>query len=723
MILIRGLTTLVLALSALPSSAHAADDPTAVARRIAASTQLAAQEYRIGVRNGKIVADAEVEEARLFLTEAKRSAKLLPGTTAASTTRQLEALLALVGRTGAPDSVDAGVRALGADMAKALGVSLDEVPSRTPSLARGAEIWQQQCSSCHGLVGGGDGPAAIGLTPKPAVLANAVLLADVTPLDFYRRVTIGVAGTAMPSYESRLSADDRWAVSAYATLLRYPAAKGNVPEAFGTFGAHAQQSDAALLAALGAASDAAGLGRLAAIRRHGDSGKATVDPVTIFATVRHQLDSAVALAQAGQGEAASSKAFDAYMTFEQVERGVSAKAPALGKELEAAFAALRTRSIGGATSAEIVGIRSQLQVALERAERTVADALSPMNLFTQSFFLMLREGLEAILIVGALITFLVKTGAGDRKRDIHVGVGAALFASVLTAVALETIFQIAPAQREALEGGTMVIATGFLFYVSYWLLSKMEVGKWTAFVKGRVGSAVSSGSTFALASAAFLATYREGFETVLFYKALFAAGGQGGSVSAVLAGMLLGSVALGIIYVAINRFGVRLPLKPFFAFTSAFLYYMAFVFAGKGIMELQEGSIVSTTLLPWAPRIPALGIYPTLESLSLQGVLFVLAVFALVWNFVIAPRRVRGVTNVMVPEPIAARAVAAVETARAAVTQAAEQPMSISATAQRDLFRSLERMEADLAAMRAEVERMKGYLAPQSVQLPLEPGA
>jgi high-affinity iron transporter len=719
MILIRGFTALILAAGAFSATAHAADDPVALAKRIAAASSLAAAEYRIGVRDGKVVADAEVEEARLFLTEAKRSASLLPAAAGAPAVARLEQLLALVDRTGAPDSLDVGVRTLAADLSIALGVSLEETPKQTPSLARGAEVYQQQCSSCHGLAGRGDGPAAAGLTPTPSNLADHAALADVTPLDFYRRVTIGVAGTAMPAFEARLSAEDRWAAAAYATMLRYPSAKGTVPAAFADFAAHAKVNDAALLAAIGAQADERGLSQLAAIRRNGADERQTVDATAVFTVVRAQLDSAVALAAGSRGEAASAKAFDAYMTFEAVEREVRAKNPSLADELEAGFASLRTRAQGGATQDELGAIRGQLQTALERAERTVGDALSPMNLFLQSFFLMLREGVEAILIVGALITFLVKTGAGERKRDIHVGVGAALFASVLTAVALETVISLAPAQREALEGGTMVLATVFLFYVSYWLLSKMEVVKWTNFVKSRVGDAVSSGSALALASAAFLAVYREGFETVLFYKALFVAGGEGGSISAVFAGMGLGALALTGVYVAINKFGVRLPLKPFFAATSAFLYYMAFVFAGKGIMELQEGGVVPTTLLTWAPRIPALGIYPTLESLALQGVLAGLAVVALVWTFVIEPRReatrVAGLTPVLVPEPApsAARAAAAIETARAAVTEVVPAvTAALPQTAQRDLLRSLERMEADLAAMRAEVERMRGYLVP-----------
>jgi high-affinity iron transporter len=346
---------------------------------------------------------------------------------------------------------------------------------------------------------------------------------------------------------------------------------------------------------------------------------------------------------------------------------------------------------------ELDGIRRQLEAGLENAERTLGDDLSPANLFFQSFVIMVREGLEAILIVGALMTFLVKMGAARRKRDIHIGVGAALGASLLTALALETIFYVTPAKREALEGLTMVVATTVLFYVSYWLLSKMEVVKWNHFVKSKVQDALTSGSSLALASAAFLAVYREGFETVLFYKALFVSGGPTGGAMPILMGILIGAVVLVGIYVAISRFGVRLPLKPFFGVTSAFLYYMAFVFAGKGIAELQEGSLLPTTILTWAPRVPALGIYPTLESVVAQSILVVLLIVALIWTFVLEPRK-SGRRSDPRTGPKALRQAPSVA------------PAAGPQNAGVELLRSLERIEADLAEMRSEVERMKANL-------------
>ena len=216
---------------------------------------------------------------------------------------------------------------------------------------------------------------------------------------------------------------------------------------------------------------------------------------------------------------------------------------------------------------------------------------------------------------------------------------AAIAASLLTALALETVFHLSPAHQEALEGATMVVATAVLFYVSYWLLSKMEVVKWNHFVKSKVHDAVTSGSALALGSAAFLAVYREGFETVLFYKALVISAGPGAGAAPIGGGMLLGALLLVGVYIAINRFGIRLPLKPFFAVTSAFLYYMAFVFAGSGVAELQEGGFVPMTpVAVGAPdsrtRHPSHG--GVADGAGRAGAL---ALLALVWTFVVEPRR------------------------------------------------------------------------------------
>lgn len=672
-------------------------DLTASARRLAAAAQLAADEYHLGVSGGKIIAQPEVDEAKLFLAEARRNALRLPNPVGGKAIDALDHLDAMVTRVAEPDSVALGVAALVDGLTRGLNIALDEIPSEAPSLARGREVYEANCAGCHGAAGRGDGPQGAGLTPRPANLADGAALLGSSPVDFYRRITVGAAGTAMVPFEHVLLPADRWAVAVYGSVLRLPAPVGQVPEALRSFPATARMSDAELLRALGPGATSASV---AAVRTGQARQTGVAASASIFTEMRRQLDSAYALAHAGRAEDARAMAMDAYITFEQVERELRARDPVLTQRIEAAFSSLRTRAGAGATVAQLGEIRQELARGLEHAERALVDQLSPTNLFVQSFIILVREGLEAILVIGALMAFLVRTGNGHRRRDIHLGVGAALGMSLLTAAALETVFALSRSHQEGLEGAVMLLAGATLFYVSYWLLSKLEVAKWNRFVRAKMENALTRGSALALASVAFLAVYREGFETVLFYKALAVSGGAGGAAWApVAAGILVGGVVLAGVYLAIHRFGVRLPLKPLFGATSALLYYMAFVFAGKGIMELQGAGAIALTPVVWAPRIPIMGIYPSVESLAVQGLLVVLAVVALVWIFFVQPRRL-NLTSVLVPEPD--------PTARVGgeVSKLASRPGDA------ELLRSIDRIEVDLAEVRSELERMKKQVTP-----------
>ncbi len=183
------------------------------------------------------------------------------------------------------------------------------------------------------------------------------------------------------------------------------------------------------------------------------------------------------------------------------------------------------------------------------------------------------------------------------------------------------------------------VATVVLFYVSYWLLSKMEVAKWNHFVKSKVQDALTSGSALALASAAFLAVYREGFETVLFYKALFVPR-TAPARCRWRAGCWPAALVLAGVYVAINRFGVRLAAQAVLRGDQrASSTTWRSSSRARASPSFRKGASSTTTVVTWAPRIPALGIYPTVESLAAQGLLLVLSVAALVWTFVIEPRR------------------------------------------------------------------------------------
>jgi high-affinity iron transporter len=249
----------------------------------------------------------------------------------------------------------------------------------------------------------------------------------------------------------------------------------------------------------------------------------------------------------------------------------------------------------------------------------------------QSFLIILREGFEAILVVGAVVAFLLKTGHRERLKSIWMGIALALVASAVTAIGLRTVLKAIPASQEIIEGVTLLVAVAVLFSVSYWLISRVEAAKWQQFIREKVNTALDHGGGRALAFVAFLAVYREGAETALFYQALF---NEGDAVmTPIVLGIVAGFAVLAVVFTLFYRFGVRIPLRPFFSVTSVLLYYMAFVFMGTGIRELQEGNAVSITPIRGLPTIGALGFYPTWETMVAQLVLLGLFVFAVAKTF------------------------------------------------------------------------------------------
>src|SRR5690606_9847537 len=272
------------------------------------------------------------------------------------------------------------------------------------------------------------------------------------------RVTLGVAGTSMVGFEGALSEDDRWAVALYASTLRLPAAQGRAPERLAGFALSATHSDLQLIASLGHRGPpaAAVLARVAAIRQAGAADDAA-RTAAAFGRVRRQLGEAVEIAAAGRPEDAGSTALAAYMTFEALERDLRPRNPGLASELEQAFTGFRLDAQGGKPGTELRRAEVQLVTLLDRAERELGAERRPLDLFLQSFILLVREGLEAILIVGALLAFLTKVGASRRARDVKAGIGAAIGASLLTAVLIETVFHLTPADQEVLEGATMLL--------------------------------------------------------------------------------------------------------------------------------------------------------------------------------------------------------------------------------------------------------------------------
>jgi high-affinity iron transporter len=558
------------------------------AKRLSSVVGVAVEEYAKAVdERGRLVSKAEYDETYGFLTDARPIAERLSGYDAPKTRAILDSMITVVAARQPPSAIRELHERFLASLGAAGAMDLPKAPLDT---AEGHALYASTCASCHGVTGAGDGPAGRTLNPAPPAIGVKALTADLTPTLAYNVISVGVRGTAMPGFASSLTPQQRWNIIAYIYALRGEKLTLPVPRRDAT----------------------------------------AVPPDSASPVILALLDSALDFARKGQVSEAGDRAFDAYIAFEPLETSAGAKRPGLIATMERHFADFK----GAVSKNDLRGAKSSRDAIADGLPTVVELTQRPSTswqAFFQSFLIILREGFEAILVVGAIVALLIKTGHRERLRSIWIGIGLGLAASLITAVVLKTLLAAMPASREIVEATTMLIAVVVLFSVSYWLISKVEAAKWQKFIQEKVSSALEHGGGKALALVAFLAVYREGAETALFYQALFNEGPNVG-LELVL-GIVVGFAVLAVIFTLFYRYGVRIPMRPFFTVTSILLYFMAFVFMGKGIRELQEGNIMPITVIPGGPHVDALGIYPSVETLTAQGILIVLLLFATLKTF------------------------------------------------------------------------------------------
>ena len=709
-----------LASVALLSGSSAAQAQEHPAKRLSSIVGVAVDEYGKAVApDGRLLSDVEFREAIDFLKDAADVAMRLPGARGDSVRALVDSLIQAVGARRSPTEI----AALHARFSAALGTDgVLELPIRAIDMAEGGRIFAASCASCHGALGRGDGPRAAGMTPSPPALGTREAMHEVSPALMYRIVSVGVTGTPMPAWAGKLTSAQRWNVVAYVNAMRATRAQvlegeglyfqscaschgarggsdgelaralSTLPPDVGSFAWQAERSDAQIAAVVrngvtGSAMPAsrqladAEIVKVVAYLRTlatttppgdriaaGDSSGAAVagtDAGAVSRRVLVLLDDALGAARAGRSSDAGDRAFDAYIAFEPLESKARARSPGLVATMERHFAdfkgAVKGNDLRGAEHS-----RNAIDAGLPNIVELTRAETGNWGAFLQSFLIIVREGFEAILVVGAVVAFLLKTGHRDRLRAIWIGVALALVASAATAVVLATVLRAVPASREIIEGITMLVAVAVLFSVSYWLISKVEAARWQQFIREKVNVALSHGGGRALGIVAFLAVYREGAETALFYQALFQ---EGRAVALPLSlGILIGFVVLAVIFTMFYRYGVRIPMRPFFAVTSGLLYYMAFVFMGKGVRELQEGNVVPITVIPGFPHVNAMGIFPSVETVLAQLLLLVLFLFALAKTF--WPRRSVTLPTVQpAPAPLAAHLESRIATMQAALTE------------------------------------------------------
>ena len=582
-------------------------------KKIVMMMNIVAKEYQEGIVDGKIAIAAEYEESQVFLEQAEDRFKRLPAPDGnieeiKSIAKRFTDLTQKVKDKVNIAEVSPLINGINAGLMKTYDIKISQVPSEPVSLANGKSVFASKCSVCHGVTGKGDGPIAAQFDPAPAVLADPQLTGDdnTVAYDNFQVINVGIANTGMIGWADVLSESELWDVTYYIRTFSNQNVK--LPLIKGAVGSTNSQS--------------------------GNDG--SKQAASAIAQVRSRLDTSLEMFKnGGDLEAAADVAFDAYLTYEKIESGLISKRKELGLRLESSFSRYRAEIKRQADFSHVEKIHAGIHQDLSEALQVLQEKIGFGGLFIQSFSIIVREGFEAILIIAALIAFLIKSRNRDKLKSIYTGVTLGIIGSFLTAYLVHEVLHLSMASQELLEGWIMLFAVVVLFWVSYWLVSKIEAEKWQTYITQKMKTAVSTGSAFALGGVAFISIYREGFETVLFYKALYLYAGD--ATDGIVPGFLAGCVVLTGVFYLINKAGVKVPIKWFFAFTSVFLYFMAFTFMGKGLHELQMGQSLSMTPAEFAPEISWLGMYPTWETLLGQSILVLAYVFALIYTFGVKP--------------------------------------------------------------------------------------
>ena len=585
-------------------------------------------DYAEAVADGKVIHEGEYQEMQDFSSGIAQLIQTLPDGEGKQVLQQQAARLAGL----VADKADASeVRRVTATMRESViaNYQVTVVPRKQVDLQRGAALYAEQCASCHGAQGDGNGPLAKGLEPPPIDFTDRERYAQRTLYGLYNTITQGVADTSMQSYHE-LPAEDRWALAFYVgsiaaqsdadrldaeTLLADPGLKPlfDVQKLTVTTPAEAAQQYGE-----------AGAQLMAYLRTHPELVFQQKSPLTFS---RNRLDDVLAAYRAGDSKQAYQLAVEAYLEgFELVEQALNAIDPALRLRVEQDMTTLRTRIRQGAPLAELEQEVAAIQSLLdESADRLQTTGLSGGAAFTAAFFILLREGLEAILVVAALAAFLVKTGHRQNMRYLHAGWIGALVLGFFTWWASVSLVEISGTSREVTEGLAALLATAILFYVGFWLHDKTSAAQWKKFIETHVNRALSSGTLWGLAGLSFIAVYREVFETILFYQALWVQADEAGQ-SMALAGFVIAAGILAVLALLIMRYSARLPLRQFFSVTGILMFVLAVIFAGKGVAAMSEAGYIPYVYISF-PRIELLGIYPNLPGLLLQLGLLLLALY------------------------------------------------------------------------------------------------
>ena len=602
-------------------------------RRIWQILDYLAVDYRGAVKDGAVVNDAEFAEMREFAKASQtKLAALEPHSERAALVTEAGALGAAIEAREDPARVATLAKSLANHLLAVYPVSSS--PTAPPNVAAAAAIYQAQCAACHGATGKGDGPLGARLEPPPVAFTDHERARERSVFALYQVISQGLEGTAMASYAA-LPEEDRWALAFYVGQFAHKqgdAAAGEkvwkdnaaVRAQLTTLDALTRTTQADLAKEVGEEPAGAAMAYL-----HVHPEAVVQNRALTFDIARKRLAQSEEAYARKDFKGATDLALSAYLDgVEPIEPTLAVRDKELLARIEAAMSQFRSLLASKASLDELKAQTSRIDALFKEADGLLSTgAEGSTAAFLGSFTILLREGLEALLVVVAMIAFLRKAERGDMLPYVHAGwVGALALGAVTWAIATY-IVNVSGASREVTEGLSSLFAAAVLLSVGMWMHQKSMAGKWQQYIHEKVSAALNRKSAFFMFGLSFIAVYREVFETILFYAALW----EQGSHAAVLGGLVAGLVVLVAVAFALLRFSARLPIGKFFSWSSMLVAVLAVVLTGKGIAALQEAGWISAHTTH-TPRIDLLGVFPSTQTLGAQLVVVIIILIGFFMN-------------------------------------------------------------------------------------------
>ncbi len=601
-------------------------------RRIWQILDYLAVDYGGAVKNGAVVSASEFGEMREFARTSKTKLSALEDKSEkAALLKEADALIAAIERKADVTAVAALSKGLANHLLAVYPIPAS--PAQAPNVGEAAAIYQAQCAACHGLTGKGDGPLAARLKPPPVAFTDQERARQRSTFALYQAISQGLEGTAMPSF-GVLPEKDRWALAFFIGQFAHDPGEATAGERIWkenatvraqltNLDALSRVTEADLAKVIGEAPAAAALTYLRArpelVVQH---------KLMSFKEAREKLAQSAKAYERADFATATDLALSAYLDgIEPLEPTLSARDKPLMVRIEGAMSSFRSLIAERAPPANLHAQVNEIEVLFREGESALDSRADATAAFLGSFTILVREGLEALLVVVAMLAFLKKAERPDMLRYVHAGWSGALGLGVLTWAVATYLMNVSGASREVTEGLSSLFAAVMLLGVGMWMHQKSMAGMWQKYIHEKLSAALNRKSAFFMFGLAFIAVYREVFETILFYAALWEQGNHG----ALLGGLVTGLALLGGVAVALLRFSARLPIGKFFSWSSALVAVLAVVLTGKGIAALQEAGWIGS-LRFGTVRIELLGIYPSAQVLLAQLAMVALVMAGLYWN-------------------------------------------------------------------------------------------